>query len=435
MFESPHVRDFRFEKSFFSENSPWRQEAKAAALIPHSDIHCYATFEILRQGSLIAIARDFAQDKIDAARFRTLFERFAQGGHLQVPAINAEIYTFPIFRAERQSSGKTMDIVLRQYTGEDGYDTDSLPGTRVGDRRIVSGLPSPAVPIRPSDPKDQDSDGALILFDTETDLTFDYWQATVKDDKGNRGQGGATGRSIAEAGSVAKFDVGPNGLGAQTPEERPKKSARATGLPYLAGLLIPEDLERVEAGSGCDLADLAVNHALAFVLPSMRYLKMRFPKTDFPLDYVYPAGNLEKSFGTVNPYALAAGQRIRLRERIYDSRASLVDESLLKPITRIFLNTLRNHGAYLVDGGMAFAFAAEDFHTARDLRVKQVKWLVGAEESAPLPDDKTAWQYVVEELQDDLYGKSIPFAAQDPSGDVEGMILSNFDVVESSAVP
>lgn len=403
---------------FFSEDSPWRRKIQPDdAPLPDSEIRAYATFEVLRQGSLLSIARSLAYGDISEDRFREFFRRYEQGGHLQIPAINFKEWTFPIFPALHvEGCEKVMSVTLKQYSGEDGYDNESVETIPVGGKMHAL-LHLETGPVRPSGPEDVDSDGALILFDESSCKAYDFWQATVRRPDGTPGGGGVTGNTILQAGSVTEHDMSGNASGAVKPSNKPALSGRASGLSYLGGLMIPEDLKRLFKDRECNPAQDSLGHALVFVLPSTTCLKARFGDvfTGYDHDWVYPAGNFEKSSPTVNPYALRSGQRIRLkRGTIYDTLCKPINDNCLKPITRIFPNTLRDFGAYLVDGGMGFAFAAEDVHTA-PLRLEdaQVNLLVAAQQTAPLPEDRTAWHYVLEALQEDLYEHAIPFAARD----------------------
>ena len=134
---------------------------------------------------------------------------------------------------------------------------------------------------------------------------------------------------------------------------------------------------------------------MALAIPGPRNLS---PDPGEPLssDYFYPASTTETDFYSENPHALAAGQRIRLKQAIVDDAGNTVDENELAPITRLFLSALRTYGAYLVDNAGGFTFYAEDIHTA-DLHLAddEVNALIGESPGTPLPGDKTKWQIVI----------------------------------------
>jgi hypothetical protein len=275
--------------------------------------------------------------------------------------------------------------------------------------------------VRPSSaPKKVEPDGALILFSLVTGEEYDFWQVTT-----NMGGGGVEGTGIRKAGQVAWFSVGDQAPGCQLPVcdprqpgSLPRASSRATGVPYLAGLLVPEDFAIKEQ----------IGHALVFSLPQLR----RIPgtSTKIPADFVYPATNTEANNSTPNPFALAAGMRIRLKNKFVDMEGTQCDVSLPRfaPVTRLFLQALQLFGAYLVDVSKGFGFAAEDIWTAfLDLPNCQLAKLV----DEPLTDietalkSKTKWNILMTKLTDQV--SSIPFALGPKQG--------NFEVVDNARIP
>ena len=153
--------------------------------------------------------------------------------------------------------------------------------------------------------------------------------------------GGQTGSAVLEAGFVDRFDTRGAGANSGT-----FYSARATGPPLLAGLILPEDIERG-----------VIAHALAFAIPGPRNTNPNCPDCDvYSSDYFYPASTTEADFFNKNSRSLAAGQRIRLKQAIVDSEGYTIDENLFAPVTRMFLAALRTYGAYLVDSAGGFVF-------------------------------------------------------------------------------
>jgi len=259
-----------------------------------------------------------------------------------------------------------------------------------------------------------------VLYQPETFTAYDFWQATTVRDGPCRSRGGGlVGTAILEAGVVDLFDV--RGPGA-SPEGT--YSARATGTPLLAGLILPED---VESGR--------IAHALALAIPGLRNTSPN-PDEPLPSDYVYPASAAETGYYNTDPRALAAGQRIRLKQRLVDAEGHPLDEGRLAPITQMFLAALRTYGAYLVDNAGGFTFYAEDIHTAvLHLSDEEIEALAGLPPGEPLPADKTRWQIVIERLNLDL--AQIPIAygpwsgGQDPA--TATVAVSNFEVVEPAS--
>ncbi len=155
-------------------------------------------------------------------------------------------------------------------------------------------------------------------------------------------------------------------------------------------------------------------------------------------DYFYPASTTETDVYNSNPDALAAGQRLRLKQTLVDEEGDLIDESELAPITQIFLTTLRDYGAYVVDNAGGFSFYAEDVHTATlHLSDDEVNALIGEPSGTPLPEDMSKWEIVLEKLGEEL--ELIPFAVsagdEDPDPETAVIEASNFEVVETAVRP
>ncbi len=194
----------------------------------------------------------------------------------------------------------------------------------------------------------------------------------------------------------------------------------------LAGVILPEDIE-----SG------AIAHALAFAIPGPRNTS-RDPSEPDPDDYFYPVSTTETDFYNTDPDALASGQRIRLKRSLVDEEGDPIDENDFAPITVMFLDALRNYGAYLVDNAGGFTFYAEDAHTANlDLSLEEVNALIGQPADTPLPPGLTKWQVLFEGLNQDL--ELIPFAMspgdEEPDPESAEIEVANFEVVEPAQRP
>lgn len=342
-------------------------------------------------------------------------------GASQFPHMNHDDYSFPIYPVKRDANGNvvTAEIPLQPYY-IDSFPSPWYPSG--GDQETgftAREVPQPAGCFRPGKPEGVDSDGNIILYDEQTKTEYDFWQVTSKRKDGKTTGGGTLGDAILATGSVARFQV--TRIGARHPEIEPSGSARATGLPYLGGLLLPEDL--------AEGARSKIKHALIFAIPRLRYSE----SPQCAPNWVYPATRTEFSNGIPNPHALAAGQRIGLqdvlhgREGFQDGTSDLIKDQSLPPIVRIFLEALYHYGAYLVDGAGGFAFAAEDIHTAH-ISEDLAKELTGV---SSLDDEATPWQAVLELLNEYLFGKllnqsGLAFAYND---DTNGF-RSNFRVAE-----
>ena len=276
--------------------------------------------------------------------------------------------------------------------------------------------------MRPAGPEAARADGWLVLFDVDAFIAYDYFAATMNGEGDCRGfRGGMVGNRVTEAGAVDFFDVRGPGANADG-----LYSARAVGTPLLAGLIVPEDVE-----SG------VIAHALSFAIPGPRNTS-RNPQEPLPSDYFYPASTTETDFYNIDPAALAAGQRIRLKQSLVDEDGQPIDESRLAPITRMYLAALRDYGAYVVDNAGGFTFYAEDMHTAvLRLSDDDVNALIGQPPGTPLPSGLTKWQIVLERLGEDL--DLIPLAVspgdEEPDPETAEIEIANFEVVAPAIAP
>jgi hypothetical protein len=381
------TRTFSLSIPLFAANSAWNQTATTADVLPESDQQILVTYRVLRG------------DTTD------LYPPGLPPNEYQFPWVNYDEYTMPVFLAgEGQQS-----VEIRDYEGVESWPGPKFPDPQEGGPVTV---PAPAGTVRPAGPEGTDSDGHLVLYDPATSTEYDFWQATtVRSAGGDSLGGGLTGTVILEAGAIDFFDVSGSGT---NPDDY--SSARAMGTPLLAGLLLPEDV-----GSG------EISHALAFAIPGPRNLSPN-PSEPLSSDYFYPASTTETDYYSVNEHALAAGQRIRLKQTLVDDAGSPVNESELAPITQMFLAALRTYGAYMVDNAGGFIFYAEDIHTANlDLTDAEVQTLIG---EPSLPEGKTKWEIVIEALNDEL--GSIPFAYGLPFSNPKDATISaaNFEMVE-----
>ena len=392
----PILRDFDLQLPLYSPASAWNQRADSVEALPESE------------EQIIALWRQLVGDRSNLV---------PGDEELQWPfmVLNYDAFTYPIFRAGEG----TQEVVIRDYEGVLWFPSPTfLEADEEGGPVTV---PAPEGTVRPAGPAGVDSDGHLVLYDQTAERVYDFWQATTAlDDSGRSLGGGIPGAVILEAGALEMFDLAGSGA-----NPTGLSSARAMGPPLLGGLLVPEDVE-----SG------VIAHALGFAVPGPRNLS-NDPSEPSDSDWFYPASTTETDFFSTDPDAIAAGQRIRLKPETVDEEGSIIDESGLAPITRMFLQAMRDYGAYLIDASGGFSFSAEDIDTA-DLAVSddEVNELIGAPVGTPLPTDQTKWHVAMQTLAADL--ELIPLAAgpwqeYGPDGRnpaTATFSISNFEVVE-----
>lgn len=391
-------RGFALPVPLFAAGSAWNQTASEAAIVAESDAQILVTYQVLRGDTT------------------SLYPAGPPPTTWPFMYVNHDDYAMPIYRAGQGQQS----VLICDYEGN-----KSWPGPKFPDNQQEGGpvsVPGPASTVRPAGPQSIDADGHLVLYQSETFIAYDYWQATtVRDAECTSRGGGLTGTTILETGAIDFFDVRASGTNPDT-----YSSARAVGTPLLAGLILPEDVE-----SG------AIAHALAFAIPGLRNTSSD-PSEPLASDYYYPASTTETDYYNTHAQALAAGQRMRLKQTLVDDAGDALDENALAPITRMFLTALRTYGAYLVDNAGGFTFYAEDVHTAvLDLTDDQVNSLIGEASGTPLPSAKTKWQIVMETLDAEL--EQIPFAygpwteGQDPA--TATISSANFEVIEPATRP
>lgn len=385
------VRDFAFELPLFSPTSPWNQPVAGAAVLPQSGEQVLTTYRVLR-GDTTGIV---PEGEVAST--------------WPFPYVASDEYSVPVFRA----SEETLSISLCDYEGVPAWPgPDFEGGTEGGPIEI----PAPAGDVRPSGPEGTDADGHLVLFDPEALRAVDLWQATTAGDDPCRSEGGGlVGDTILGAGAADLTDVSGDGL---NPDG--VSSARASGAPLLAGLILPEDVEEGE-----------IRHALALSIPRTRNTAAD-PSEPGPEDYFSPASTTEVDFYNTDPSALASGQRLRLAEELVDDEGVPVDESSLPPVVQMVFSALRTYGAYVVDNAGSFTFYAEDPVTARlTLDDGAVAELLGRPYDVPLPEGNR-WSLLVAEVNAAFELIPVAFGpwsdGQDPA--TATIEHANFEVVE-----
>jgi hypothetical protein len=391
------LREFALPIPLFAPNIAWNQTAVDAAVLPQSDQQILVTFRVLLG---------------DITTLEGYDEAATTWPYMDV---NVDEYTIPIFRVEEAMQ----DVVI---CADDGIQGWPHPKYGIETEGGPVSMPIPARIVRPAGPEDEDADGHMVLYDPATFSFYDLCAVTIEGQGDCTSfRGGMIGHQITEAGEVDFFDLRGSGTNADG-----LSSARAHGTPLLAGLILPEDIER------CEIA-----HALALAIPGPRNLSSD-PYEPLASDYFYPASTTETDLYNTNPDALTSGQRIRLKQTLVDEDGDLIDENEFAPITQIFLAALRNYGVCLVDNAGGFSFYAEDVHTAvLHLSDDEINAPIGQPPTVLLPEDMTKWEIILELLGIGL--ESIPFAVspgdEEPVPETAMIEASNFEVVEPAAQP
>ncbi|MCU0274201.1 MAG: hypothetical protein MUE34_13305, partial [Acidimicrobiales bacterium] len=332
-----------------------------------------------------------------------------QGPFVAVPFDDDSL---PIFAA---GAGR-QEVLLCDYRGQRAEPNAKWGVTNPGGPVEV---PACTGTVRPAGPTGFEGDGHLVLVDPTTDTAYDFRQATTERLAECQSRGaGRPGSAILEAGQADFADYTAAGA-----NPRGVVGARPSGIPLLAGAILPEDLE-----SG------AIGHALALAIPGPRNLSPA-PSEPLASDVVYPAAGTDPEGYSTNPDALAAGQRLRLKGSLVNASGLPVNEtSAFAPVTRMVLAALRTHGAYVVGDAPGLTLFTEDVHTAAPaLTPEEVNLLVGQPAGSPLPTDRTPWQYILERLNQDL--AQLPFAHGSCTGTSSVVLTANFDVVTPAEDP
>jgi len=389
-------RAFKLPLPLFSSSSVWNKPAVNVPALADSDKMILVTYRVLRGDT----------SELSSA---------SETPNWVFMDVTYDDFSVAISRA---GSGLS-SIAVCNYDGEAGQTGSKIPEEQAEPGKIK--VPQPAGPIRPPVPVSTNGDGHTVLYDAAANKEWDFWQPTTRRDGPCQSLGGGLeGESILETGGADYFDLRGDGTNADG-----LYSARASGTPLLAGIILPEEIEK---GS--------INHALGVAIPAPKNLNPNDPQRG--RDYYYPASRPEETYYNSNPLAIAQGQRIRLKQHLVDANGAALDEGTLAPITRIFIKALRDHGAFVVDNANGFTFTAEDYHTAPfNPPDEKVNELIGADKHASLATGRTKWQLVMEKLNADL--EKIPFAhGQWHDGQVPEtatITTSNFEVIQNAPAP
>ncbi|MEM7455458.1 MAG: hypothetical protein AAF456_13990 [Planctomycetota bacterium] len=383
------ARKFKLPAPLFSPDSAWRQPVRDVAIRENNSRFIHEMFQMLR-------------------------------GHQQnFCYLNYDDFTIPVFKSNPEPDCENNRIELLNYWG-DSWASSTLAGQMLEEdgKRFICGVPQPAAIVRPSGPQSTDADGHLVLVDIEKGTSWEFWHATTRFEVETSAGGGFNGEKVLQSGAIEKFVL--DGQGAQRPAGtcQFRGSARATGVSLLAGLLLPEDFQ-----------SRAIEHAMVFSIPRLRHVYPVHDTTQY--DYVYPATKTETSAYNGSPWAMGGGERIRLKDELFDRNGQPLAVHSFSNATRKLLDALREFGAYLVDGGGGFGFYAEDYRTGNlALPENEFEELTASthRDECEITCRESQWHYLVQLLNCEF--QQVPFAVLK-----EGQIVSNFDFVENAIVP
>ena len=408
----PLTRNFNIKLPLFEKTSAWRQPAKNTNILPESNSLILSTYRILRG--------DFSHYVVPKGEIPSSWPNIS---------LETSEWTVPIYKAKN----KKIRIKICTYSGYKhnlNTFTNGIGDIGTSGRAIKKiTVDAPASIIRPSLPSGIDSDGHMVLYNPKTRNEWDYWNATNRWEKPARknqstfcrfgkGAGVITNR-LRQTGSVAKFRLNKAGTSSEG-----QFSARASGTPLMAGLLLPEDFKSRK-----------IHHALSFAIPGPRNSCSEPYVCTNP--HVYPATHTEDMYYSTDTNALKMGQRIRLKSGpLKNNHGEVINEKRLSPATRRVLDALRSYGAYLVDNSGGFTFYAEDRATGKlDIKPRTLNWYVRAPQGTPLPINKTAWQVLIEKVSDEL--SQIPIAYGNFNGSNASTAIvthNNFEVINPATI-
>jgi hypothetical protein len=409
------ARDFKLPTPLFSNGSAWQQRADTASVLvargtEGEDDYYGSSHNQIKTTYRILKGDIYYKDVGDGSAI----VETKVNNPTAIMWIGVDQWTIPIFRAS--NTKPKIKIGICEYDGDNPEPSQTVA--------------APEGKIRPSGPGGVDSDGALVLFnpDSNPPTSWEFWQARVERNGNNlcneEGGGGVISDQLFGAGFATSFNANEDGTSYDSNSTKPKDSASASGYSHLAGLLLPEDFESGE-----------IKHALKFAIPGVRNLSDEGSKQE-KKDYKYPASSTEDKWGAFNPNkdAMIMGTRIRLKGKgsLVDTKGKEVEEDQLYPATRMVLAALRNYGAYLSDNAGGFQFWAEDIHTG-NLDDNKLAALIGEQKKKT----QTPWEALITKVRDELANIPLAYGSADRGAEPSGakMEHANFEVVDFATPP
>ena len=225
----------------FADNSPWNTSIEGASVDPNSD-------RMMRQARERIAVTETTNQNATRTKKKLLNEPLFINEHRWTPVVVDE------------NAGVPTPTQCRQIPLPP-------PNDYCGDGWLINSLPVPV-----GDDPHPEFDGWYTVLDRRAGIEYDFWRA-------RRG----TNTTTLSYQFMREWDL--NGPGFLVPNE---VSARGSGLPYMGGLILPEE---IEAGH--------IDHALAISVPA--------PAQHF---YVQPASSTD---GVGQTTSLPEGARIRLK--------------------------------------------------------------------------------------------------------------------------
>ena len=278
-------------------------------------------------------------------------------------------------------------------------------GTSYGDNITV---PRPSsIFIVPTGPRFEYSNGIAVLV-TDNLEAFDLYQVTTYSLQGLSKGGGYLG-PIQAIGEMHKIDLEGQGDVVQ-PAILPSAPS-ASRMPLLAGVLLPEDVERG-----------VIEHVLAVTYPQFRNQNPYSKRTSVVRDSDFyapcPAGmNTGSSW---RQHALGACQLLRLNPRgtLVTLENQTIDESQFAPITQMVLRAFRTYGVMPTTVGPSMSIITESLVTAfLNLTDERAGFLMGGR---PVLPELSFWYQLLLVLARDL--SFIPLGSQNQAVNVFSLL-------------
>jgi hypothetical protein len=328
-------------ESPYSADGVWNQK------ITDSTPYHLGTQSYFRQDT--SLAQDFAP--------LALFYDEDSGKYVSLSSDTSQ-YTYPVYYVDNSTPLQT--VTFNGYfsdvfdTNNDGYEDTTI---RSRDPDYNNGLQYEIqVPIPTIPRASKGSDGQIIIINTDTNEEWAFWRV----DKNGDGIGDYADASIGDDSWVAHNGKywAVNGYRYKTTYRGSPPSAindgsddwslrqfgsRGAGVPYLAGLVRPCELERGY-----------IDHAIAFGYPK--------PSSDFTYPATKSDGTGGSVFDSIPTKNLPEGSRLQLDPRITDEE---IEAWGCYGACFVIAKAMQEYGVILIDISGSYKIIAEDDKTAQ----------------------------------------------------------------------